>query len=50
MKNKLEAILILFALLFTWGCHKAQEGVVKPEYVIGIHGGAGNASNRDINE
>jgi len=50
MKNKLAGITVFFVLLLIWGCSRTQEGIVKPEYVIVIHGGAGNASNRDINE
>jgi beta-aspartyl-peptidase (threonine type) len=40
---------IFSMLIFSGGCQQADTNS-KPEYVIVIHGGAGNASNRDINE
>lgn len=40
---------IFSMLIFSSGCQQADT-TTKPEYVIVIHGGAGNASNRDINE
>lgn len=43
---KIAGIILLTAAVLS--C--SQEKEIKPEYVIVIHGGAGNASNKDINE
>ena len=49
MKTSFKIIPILFLFsLFILSCNQKTE--TKPEYVIVIHGGAGNASNRSINE
>lgn len=51
MKNLITPFLfILFCLAFSISSCQNQPNAEKPEYVIVIHGGAGNASNRDINE
>ncbi|HAF30933.1 MAG TPA: beta-aspartyl-peptidase [Bacteroidales bacterium] len=51
MKNIILRISFIFILSFlVLSCNHKNEDVNKPEYVIVIHGGAGNASNRDINE
>ena len=42
-------VLFLITTVFVSSCQNADQKL-KPEYVIVIHGGAGNASNRDINE
>lgn len=42
--------LILAISLIVFSCNQPQTSITKPDYVIVIHGGAGNASNRDINE
>jgi beta-aspartyl-peptidase (threonine type) len=47
--TSLTLLTLVTILLFSSCNHKNQE-VKKPEYVIVIHGGAGNASNQDINE
>ena len=50
MKNKISTLSILFLMLLFTNCNSQQQNVDQtPEYVIVIHGGAGNASNRDIN-
>lgn len=43
------AIIILFSTLLLVNCKEKQQESAKPDYVIVIHGGAGNSSNRDIN-
>lgn len=51
--NKLitSVFLLLLSLLFiTCSSSQDNKSIKKPEYAIVIHGGAGNASNRDINE
>ena len=51
MKNLLTYLSVLITIiLFTPSCNKSKTSIEKPEYVIVIHGGAGNASNRDIND
>jgi len=45
---KLLSFLIFFSAIT--GCNSTQEEIKRPKYVIVIHGGAGNASNRDLNE
>ncbi len=50
--RKLSSIFIVIFLItntFDGNCQDVNDNT-KPEYVIIIHGGAGNASNRDINE
>lgn len=42
--------LILAISLIVFACNQPQTSITKPDYVIVIHGGAGNASNQDINE
>ncbi|MCD4835070.1 MAG: isoaspartyl peptidase/L-asparaginase [Bacteroidales bacterium] len=42
--------LILVIPLIIFSCNQPQTTITKPDYVIVIHGGAGNASNQDINE
>ncbi len=42
--------LILVISLIVFSCNQPQTSITKPDYVIVIHGGAGNASNQDINE
>lgn len=51
MKN-IKSLLSLFFLfpLLVLNCSQENETITKQDYVIVIHGGAGNASNRDINE
>ena len=51
MKN-IKPILLISLMISSFlvcSCQNATQNS-KPEYVIVIHGGAGNASNRDINE
>ncbi len=43
------AIIILFSTLLLINCKDKQHKSAKPDYVIVIHGGAGNSSNKDIN-
>lgn len=51
MKNIHIKFSFFFALFFVvLSCSHENDSVNKPEYVIVIHGGAGNASNRDINK
>ncbi len=50
MKTRItQTILLLTLSVLAVNC-STEEPSSKPEYVIVIHGGAGNASNRDINE
>ena len=42
--------IILVISLIVLGCNQAQTPITKPDYVIVVHGGAGNASNQDIDE
>ena len=50
MKTRVtQTILLIILSVLVVSCSK-QSPSSKPEYVIVIHGGAGNASNRDINE
>ena len=51
MRNLLSTFIVLFLIttVFEGNCQDISNNS-KPEYVIVIHGGAGNASNRDINE
>ncbi|MDY6800883.1 MAG: isoaspartyl peptidase/L-asparaginase [Bacteroidota bacterium] len=50
MKNLFKLIAIFsISLLFVYSCTQKEQSS-RPEYVIVIHGGAGNASNKDINE
>ncbi len=42
--------LILTISLIVFSCNQPQTSIIKPDYVIVIHGGAGNASNQDIDE
>jgi beta-aspartyl-peptidase (threonine type) len=49
MKNILKITALLSLLIISASC-TMKNTTTKPEYVIVIHGGAGNASNRDINE
>jgi beta-aspartyl-peptidase (threonine type) len=49
MKNILKITALLSLLIISASC-TMKETTTKPDYVIVIHGGAGNASNRDINE
>ena len=49
-KNISYSTLILVISLIIFSCNQPQTSITKPEYVIVIHGGAGNASNQDINE
>jgi len=44
-----SSILLVISLI-VFGCKQPQTQITKPDYVIVIHGGAGNASNQDINE
>ncbi len=46
---RLNLILISFIILCLSGCKNANSNSLTPDYVIVIHGGAGNASNRDLN-
>ena len=50
--KRLESYLLLisFVLLCFTGCKNVSSNSLSSDYVIVIHGGAGNASNRDINE
>lgn len=51
MKNSIIKFSILILLSITFSCvNQKSEPITRPDYVIVIHGGAGNASNRDINE
>jgi len=50
MKTLLNLLSLIFFFSVITGCNSTQEKEKKPEYVIVIHGGAGNASNRDLNE
>jgi len=43
-------IIISFVIFSIAGCKNVNSSSVNPDYVIVIHGGAGNASNRDLNE
>lgn len=47
MKSILSTIILLL-VFFISSCQQQTETTI-PEYVIVIHGGAGNASNRDLN-
>ncbi len=42
--------LILAISIIIFSCNQPQTSITKPDYVIVIHGGAGNASNRDIDK
>ena len=51
MKKLISYSTLILAISFIFfGCNQPQTSITKPEYVIVIHGGAGNASNQDINE
>lgn len=50
MKTRVTQTILLFILSVLAVSCSTQGPSSKPEYVIVIHGGAGNASNRDINE
>ncbi len=51
MKNIITySTLILAISIIIFSCNQPQTSITKPDYVIVIHGGAGNASNRDINK
>lgn len=50
MKNTLKITVLLLSLIIISISCTMENTTTKPEYVIVIHGGAGNASNRDINE
>ncbi len=50
MKTRVTQTILLFILSVLAVSCSTQTPSSKPEYVIVIHGGAGNASNRDINE
>jgi L-asparaginase / beta-aspartyl-peptidase len=43
-------VLISLVILCLSGCKNVSSNSLTPDYVIVIHGGAGNASNRDLNE
>ena len=50
MKNLFKLVAFFsISLLFVYSCTQ-KEQFSRPKYVIVIHGGAGNASNKDINE
>ena len=50
MKNLFKLFTFFsISLLFVYSCTQKDQSP-RPEYVIVIHGGAGNASNKDINE
>ncbi|MCB2196221.1 MAG: isoaspartyl peptidase/L-asparaginase [Bacteroidetes bacterium] len=44
------AVLIIFMVFLIISCKQIDQETKKPDYVIVIHGGAGNASNQDINK
>lgn len=44
------AVLIIFMVFLLISCKQIDQETKKPDYVIVIHGGAGNASNQDINK
>ncbi|MDA3954879.1 MAG: isoaspartyl peptidase/L-asparaginase [Bacteroidales bacterium] len=51
MKKSIAKFLVLIVLsIIIFGFNQQSDPINKPEYVIVIHGGAGNASNNDINE
>ncbi len=51
MKNlRFTIILISLVILCLSGCKNVSSSSLTPDYVIVIHGGAGNASNRDLNK
>lgn len=51
MKIYISLILLsTLTILFFSSCKPNYQETKKPDYVIVIHGGAGNASNQDINE
>ena len=50
MKTRVTQTILLFILSVLAVSCSTQTPSSKPEYVIVIHGGAGNESNRDINE
>jgi len=51
MKNlKFTIILIALIIFGLSACKNVNSSSLTPDYVIVIHGGAGNASNRDLNE
>ena len=48
--KKSRFLLIIFLInLFLISCNHKKDETCKPEYVIVIHGGAGNATTEDIN-
>ena len=48
MKNSI--LLIFAALLLFTGCNKKSDVITKPDYVIVIHGGAGNSDPSSFSE
>jgi L-asparaginase / beta-aspartyl-peptidase len=51
MKNsRFTVILIALIIYGLSGCKNVNSSSLTPDYVIVIHGGAGNASNRDLND
>jgi beta-aspartyl-peptidase (threonine type) len=44
------ALVTIFTLFLFNNCKQLDQEIKQPDYVIVIHGGAGNASNQDINE
>lgn len=50
-KSRISLIIItVFSVLIFFSCKQKDQEINKPDYVIVIHGGAGTASNKDINE
>lgn len=50
MKKLITVLLTISIFAFFTRCNNFSENNSKPDYVIVIHGGAGNASNQDITE
>lgn len=51
MKKPIRLITIFSLFLITlFSCNTVEKQETKPDYVIVIHGGAGNATNKNINE
>lgn len=48
-RNLITTVILLAFSIFIYSCTPDSAEPVRPEYVIVIHGGAGNASNKDIN-